>query len=64
MFLDYFILSLGIILFFLILFQIITGKRIIKLNIKWHRIAGYVILFIALIHGIIAFLAAFGFISN
>jgi hypothetical protein len=48
-------LWLGIFLFLLILFQISVAKKILKLPFKWHRIGGYVILLLAVIHGFIAF---------
>jgi len=48
-------LWLGILLFLLIIFQIVVAKRIIKVPFKWHRIGGYVILLLAMIHGFIAY---------
>lgn len=47
-------LWLGIILFLLVVFQVLTAKKILKVPFKAHRITGYVILIIAIIHGIIA----------
>ncbi len=47
-------LWLGIILFLLVIFQIVVAKRILKVPFKWHRIGGYVILLLAILHGFIA----------
>lgn len=47
-------LWLGLLLFLLIVFQILVAKRIVSIPFRWHRIMGYVILLIALIHGSIA----------
>lgn len=51
---------LGVALFILIVFQVLTGRRIIKLSFKWHRINGYTILVVAAIHGTIATGLLFG----
>lgn len=48
-------LWLGILLLLMIVFQIVVAKRILKVPFKWHRIVGYLILFVALLHGFIAF---------
>lgn len=48
-------LWLGILLFLMIVFQILVAKRILKIPFKWHRTVGYLILFVAIIHGFIAF---------
>jgi hypothetical protein len=32
---------IGFILFLMIFFQVLTGRRIIKINIKYHRYNGY-----------------------
>ena len=47
-------LWLGILLFLLVIFQIVVAKRILKIPFKWHRIGGYVILLLAIMHGLIA----------
>ena len=47
-------LWLGILLFLLVIFQIVVAKRILKVPFKWHRIGGYVILLLAIMHGLIA----------
>lgn len=46
---------LGILLFILIVFQIAVAKKLIPVPFKWHRIMGFVILLLAMLHGIIAF---------
>jgi hypothetical protein len=48
-------LWLGILLLLMIVFQIAVAKRILKVPFKWHRIVGYLVLFVALLHGFIAF---------
>ena len=47
-------LWLGILLFLLVIFQIVVAKRILKIPFKWHHIGGYVILLLAIMHGLIA----------
>ncbi|MCL5986197.1 MAG: hypothetical protein M1371_06485 [Actinobacteria bacterium] len=42
---------IGFLLIILIIFQILTGRRIIRLKLKWHRLNGYAIFIIGLIHG-------------
>ena len=42
---------LGIVLFLLIVFQIAVAKKILSVPFKWHRVTGYVILLLAIIHG-------------
>jgi hypothetical protein len=44
-------LWLGILLFILIVFQIAVAKKILNVPFQWHRINGYVILLLAIIHG-------------
>jgi hypothetical protein len=53
-------LWLGIILFFLIIFQIAVAKRILRIPFYWHRIMGYVILLIAFVHGTLGLGLYFG----
>lgn len=50
------ILWFGILNFILILFQLLSGLRIIKVKYKTHKIFGIVLLFTASIHGIYAIL--------
>lgn len=47
-------LWLGILLFLLIVFQILTAKKILPVPFKWHRRMGYVILILAILHGSMA----------
>ena len=61
--LTYFILTLGITMFILIVLQILMGLKIIKIKFKWHKRNGFLIITLALIHGLTAFLFTFGFIS-
>jgi hypothetical protein len=51
---------LGLALFILIVFQVLTGRRVIKLSFNWHRIMGYTILVLAAIHATIASGLLFG----
>lgn len=54
---------LGIILFLAILFQILVAKKILPVPFRWHRIVGYAILVLALIHGSVAAGLFFGFLT-
>jgi hypothetical protein len=56
-------LWLGIILFLCIVFQILVAKKVIRINFKWHRVTGYVILVLAVIHGLIGIGLYFGFLQ-
>ncbi len=56
-------LWLGILLFALIIFQIAVAKKILPLPFRWHRIMGYVILLLALIHGSIAIGLRYGMLT-
>lgn len=47
-------LWLGIILFFLIVLQIAIAKKLLPIPFKWHRVMGYVILLLVILHGGIA----------
>ncbi|AFV03446.1 hypothetical protein UNSWDHB_2588 [Dehalobacter sp. UNSWDHB] len=47
-------LWLGLLLFLLIVFQILVAKRIVPIPFRWHRIMGYIILLVAIIHGSMA----------
>lgn len=51
------ILILGIINLLLILFQTASGLRFIKVKIEIHKKAGFALLFFAVAHGLLAFLA-------
>lgn len=44
---------LGFLLFIQVVFQVLTGKRILKVNLKYHRINGVLILLVALLHALI-----------
>jgi len=44
---------LGIITYILILLAVLTGLRIIKVNIKWHRLIALLGIIGATIHGLI-----------
>ena len=43
----------GITLFFLIIFQILTARKILKIPFVWHRRVGYIMLILAFMHGVI-----------
>lgn len=51
------ILLLGILNFILIVFQLSTGMRIIKVPLRIHRQTGIILLISAAIHGFLAYLA-------
>jgi hypothetical protein len=46
-------LWLGIILIALIVFQIAVAKKILHVPFKWHRVGGYILLLLGIIHGLI-----------
>ena len=46
-------LWLGTLLFILVVFQILVAKKILHVPFKWHRVTGYLILILAMIHGLI-----------
>ena len=51
------ILLLGILNLILALFQLSTGKRWIKIPMKFHRRSGILLVISALIHGVLAILS-------
>lgn len=56
-------LWLGILLFILIIFQVLVGKRILSVPFVWHRVTAIIIILLALIHGFIAIGLFKGFLS-
>jgi hypothetical protein len=54
------ILILGFLNMILILFQLATGLRWIKIPFRAHRRSGLVLLVSALLHGLLAYLANYG----
>lgn len=58
-----YIVILGILTFIFLILGVLTGLRIIKVNVKWHRRIAYVIIVLAIIHGLFAFLIVYGIIS-
>ncbi len=54
---------LGITLFLMIIFQVLTGSRILKVNFKYHRINGWLILSLAFLHGFLALGLYLGYVS-
>lgn len=53
----------GILLFILIVFQILTGLKKIKLSLKWHRWIAFAILLLAVLHAVGTLGIWFGWIS-
>jgi len=51
---------LGIILFALVVFQILTAKKVVKLPFRWHRIMGWAMLPVAAVHATLGFGLYFG----
>jgi len=45
-----FLAGLGIFVFVLLTFGILTGRRVIKVPVKWHRRLGYGIITLAALH--------------
>ena len=50
MFLYNLVVPLGIITYALILFGVLTGTRVIKIKLKWHKRTGITILIAATLH--------------
>jgi len=46
-----------------IVFQIAVAKKMLPVPFKWHRIMGYVIMILAVLHGFIAFGLNNGFMT-
>lgn len=44
------IMPFGIVTYLLVLFNVLTGRRIIRINLTWHRRMGHVALASATIH--------------
>jgi hypothetical protein len=53
------VLLLGVVNFFLIIFQFISGMHYIKVNYKLHKKTGIVLFITGILHGILAVLANF-----
>lgn len=47
-------LWIGIMLLLLVVFQILVAKKVVPVPFRWHRIVGYVILILAILHGSLA----------
>lgn len=47
-------LWLGILVLLLIMFEIAVVKKILPISFRWHRMMGYVILLLAIVHGTLA----------
>lgn len=55
-----FILVFGVLTYSLVVFNVLTGKRIIKLNLAWHRVTGHITLLSATVHlGIVLYYKLF-----
>jgi len=51
------VLILGVLNLILVLFQVSSGKKWLKVNFAWHRRLGLLLLFTAVIHAVLAHLA-------
>ncbi len=51
------VLILGIVNLVLVLFQVSTGKKWLKVNFAWHRRLGLVLLLTATVHAVLAYLS-------
>lgn len=51
------VLILGILNLVLVLFQVSTGKKWLRVNFAWHRRLGLVLLLTAIAHGVLAYLS-------
>jgi hypothetical protein len=47
-------LWLGFVLLVVIVIQIAIAKKMLRIPFRWHRILGYVILVLAVVHGLLA----------
>ncbi|NLH44640.1 MAG: hypothetical protein GX451_00615 [Acholeplasmataceae bacterium] len=56
-------LWLGILLLVLIVVQIAGVRKILPISFRWHRIIGYAIFLLAIIHGLLAAGLNFGYFS-
>ena len=52
------VLGFGILNFILIAFQVATGRRWVKVDMKWHRRSGVLLGVSGVIHGVLAILAS------
>lgn len=52
------VLVLGIINLLLVLFQVSTGKKWLKIKFVWHRRLGVLLLITAIVHAILAYLTS------
>jgi hypothetical protein len=54
------IMPFGIVTYLLVLFNVLTGKRIIRMHLNWHRRMGNVALLMASVHaGIVVYYRLF-----
>ena len=54
------ILLFGVLTYSLVIFNVLTGKRIIKMNLKYHRVTGQITLLCATVHlGIVLYYKLF-----
>ncbi|HAR36248.1 MAG TPA: hypothetical protein DCR87_04970 [Acidobacteria bacterium] len=51
------VLFLGIVNLILILFQVSTGKKWVKVHFAWHRRLGVLLFLTALVHAVLAYLS-------
>lgn len=51
------VLILGIVNLVLVLFQVSTGKKWLRVSFAWHRRLGLVLLLTAIAHGVLAYLS-------
>lgn len=56
-------LWLGILLLILIVLQIAGVTKILPISLRWHRIIGYFIFLLAIIHGVLAAGLNFGYFT-
>jgi len=50
----------GIVTLTLVVFQVLIGSKVIKVNFKYHRIGGFVILGVAILHATAALIYILG----
>lgn len=55
-----YILMFGVLTYALVIFNVLTGKRILKMNLAWHRVMGHLTLLCATTHlGIVLYYKLF-----
>ncbi len=57
MILKWILLATGIVNFALLVFQMVTGLKVVRLKFTYHRTAGIILFCVALVHAVLAIMA-------